>query len=730
MTTRTILLTFAASVAPLYAQQPICPAPAAEVFTALAAPAEAATASPEQRAKVFNALALLPADISDFVVLTQVGGNLLALAESGCLPELEAADVPAELLALDNIALATSPATPATYALLQHALVSLSTLGSTMELAQEWGSAAREGLRDAIVESLLLHADARAALPEGMAEGAHIPASYVVLTSRAGEEEMLQEAYELLLADLQNSDKPGVTAVSDANGFSGVSINVVETYAAELEAATKDMAPRRKEQLLAELGRHPLHLLARRQGNALIVALCEDPQELRLAATPAESLLGTDVLAGCDGLLGKRMIAASHTSAQLAAVGQAVNAQPTYELAAAIGSVFSRLAEQEPEQKEVYEKAAAAVALLNAELQRMSRPVERPTTMQLWSDGHLHLALRGDAQGCGYRKGQLRLATMADAPKTSLYMESTPTELGMTPPESKELLNAAMDAAEGFVLSLASEERAQAATALATVKAFMPELQALAAAGSTVGDGLNGQLALVMDSEHGQLPRPPQGTAAGVEADVPRFAIYAGVSDRNKLSEGWEALRAGAGQVAAKFGMPPEVVNMLPIATRQAGAVTSYSVSLPFFTQDAVPSLAVTDTGVALGSSVNLTTQVAESATGTTPFAGAVFALRFAPLARTLRSLATALDADAEEAEPVASSELRLEREKGEPVACIGGANGPTTLFICSGNADAADQLSTAAAIFEYASTIAEGVYGAATVEDGQHVLRVDIRMK
>ncbi len=733
MTTRTILLTLALSVAPLYAQQP--PPPAAEVFPALVAPLpQETTATPEQRAAVFNSLALLSPEVSDFAVLTRVGDNLLHLAESGKLPEFDAGDLPAELLALDNITLATTPATPATYALLRHALVSLGTVGSSLELAEEWASDARSELSDAIIESLILHADTTSALPEDTAGGTHLPASYIILTTKPGEEALLQECKAHLLSGLQEEGHPGVTPINEENGFSGIRLNVVETYREELEEATQNMAPRRKAQLLDELARHPLCILTRRQGNALIVALCENPQELKLAGTPAESLLSTDKLAACDAHLAQGMIAAACISPELAAIGNAANSQPSIQLVNGISSVFTRLAEQEPANAQAYSKAAAALSFMGSELQKLTRPITRPTFMQLWCDGNLHLTATGDAQGCSYRAGRLSLTSMADAPMTSFYAESTPMELGITPPSSGELLEAAFSAAEGFALTLADEDRAQAEAVLTTAKAFTPEMRSLAAAASTTAEGLDGHVALVVDATHGMLPPISESTPEQTEANIPRFSLYAGVKDRSKLAQGWEALLAAAGQVAAKFGAPPEIVGLLPISSQTVGGIVNYSLALPISTAETIPSLAVSDTGMAFGTSSQLNLKVMESATGTLPFEGCAFALKFAPLAKTLRSLATAIDPNPEEAEPVATSKVRLENHNDTlTVALIGGEDGPTSTFVAAQRSqvqETADQLSTAAAIFEHAAAIADGVYGTSTIKDGQYNLHLEVKMK
>ncbi len=738
MTTRSILVAMAVSLAPLYAQQEAAPASvptsAAQVFTALATPAAAQpAATPEQRAQVFNALALLPQDIADFAVLTQLGDNMKKLAACGKLPAMDASCLPPELLALDNAALASTQATPATYALLQHALVVLNTVADSFTLAYGWASEARQELEDTIIEELVQRADALSTLGDNATEGVHLPASYVVFTSKPGEEAVLQEAAKGILQDIQQPNRPGVTVVNDVNGFSGIHMNVVETYKAELEEATSEMAPRRKEQLLQELAKHPVHILVRQQGNALILGLCEDPQELKLAATPAESLLATDKLAACDATLNKGMIAAVHTSPQLAALGNEINIRPTLRMAEGISTVFTKLAEKEPAHKDAYEKAAAAVNLLSGELGKFIRPVTQPGTMQMWCDGDLHLSATGDAQGCSYSPGTLRLAAMADAPATTFYMESTPVHMGLAPADDKSLLEAVFSAAEGFALTLKPEKRPEAEAALQMAKAFIPDLQALAAAGCTMGSGLDGQVAFVLDAAPGMLPQFSATQPGSVHAEIPRMALYAGVKDRSKLGSGWDEALTAAGQVAAKFGLPPTIIHMLPVARTQVGSAMSYSLALPFSLQGVSPSLAVADTGVALGSSPELNTQVVESATGTAPFAGAVFALKFKPLAQTLRSLATALDPTPEEAEPVADSKVKLDIKDDELVAVVGGEDGPTTLFVQGARSDVqemADKLSTAATIFEYISAMSEGVYGTSTIENGQSTLKVDVKLK
>ncbi len=749
MNTRITLMLMAATVAPLCAQQPATPpAHAAQPFTALAAPATAAPATPEQRAAVFGSLALLPQDISDFLVLPNIGGNLLRLAESGRIPTLPADEAPAELMAIDNLAIATTPATPGTYALLEKALSTLYFMGMGADIIGDWEASARDGLAE------LIHKEMEQALLRDMGvtrEGGldlgdqptHIPASYAILTVKPGQEAMLEQWHAAILANLQGSEEEFISAVNDVNGFSGVRLDLAKlremTQEAETEPDLNDPEQLAEEALKNELGKHTLCVLTRLQGNALILAVCEDPQELKLAATPAESLLATDKVACCDANLDKGMIGASLASPALSELYKTCSSGAMLKLAPVATAIFTKLAEADAANKPAYEQAAAAATFLGNELRNLNPAITRPTTTQVWFDGKLHIRSTADAQGASYLPGTLRLATMAEAPATALYMESTPVKLATPLPDIKVLMEAALDVAHGVSLTLHETEKTQAAGGIATVQAFMPELQSLAAASATIGSGLDGQFAFVLDSAHGPMPAFA-GAEQGAQADVPRLALYAGVSDRSKLGEGWEGIITTAGQVAAKLGGDPAAVSMLPIVPSQQGAVTSYSVALPFFTPDCVPNLSLTDKGLALGSSSLLNAQLVESATGTTPFEGCAISFRFAPLGRSLRSLSTALDPKPEEAKPVAefpdenckdceqSDELICEDcmkqlvEQAQAEAAAEAARTPQE--------KAADDLADAAEFFENAATIVEGIRATSTVEDGQHILNIEVNFK
>ncbi len=682
MTMRTSLLLLAASLAPLYAQQSPAPeAPAAQVSAVSAA---------EQRAAVFSALAQMPANVSEFLVFTNIGGNFLRLAESGKIPDLTVDDLPDELLAIDNAAIASTLATPGTYAYLRALVGCLRTHEGATALASNWGINARDNLTDTIVETLYTQS-MLAAQKEGAAPGQpiRIPATCMVLTCKPGQEALLQTLSEELLPTLQENVGDEVTLVNNENGFSGIRIDLAEMVRESAEEEEEHLAA-----CMQELSKHSLCILLRQQGNALIIALCESPQDLQLPATANESVLSLPFMAEYDAQRNKGMLMAGHLSKECSNFCQSVNNDYLLYLATGVSAVFHTLGEADATAKPTYDKAAAALTQLSQSLHSLTPAIEQATSFQAWCDDNLHFSLSTDAGGYSYAPGKLRLAALADAPQNIFYAETTPICYSGPQINLTQLTEAALSVTEALALTLNESNAAQVNQVLAMSKLFAPELQALVAASSTIGSGLDGQLAVVMDTATGPLPlfaQAPQGATA----DIPRLAIYAGVSDRSQLSSGWDAIMTSAGEAIGKLGGDPNTLSMLPIAATGDAQCMSYYLALPFFTQDTTPSLTVSDTGLSFGTSEKLNHQVVTSATGTTDFAGCVFSCKLAPLAKSFHSLSAAM----------APSTLPKQQK-------------------------AAQDLKEAATVLDQMSTIAESVFGLGTVREGKHIMQVDIELK
>ncbi len=591
--------------------------------------------SAEQRATVFSSLALLPKNVTDFVVLTGAGDTLTRLAQSGTVPGLTPERLTPAQQILDNSALAVI-SDPATHKLLLEKMDVFSRLCGVATLLgkndhdltnlQGCGS-----MVESYANSLLESADISVADIEAI----HLPTCYFVLTVKPGNEEHLRHDFEEALGAMQQSaSEPGVTPFKDINGFSGVSYSL--SQAAELQDAADD------DQKVRDIKKHlrsrNIFVATRLQGNAIILTLCEDPAKVKVADKPSDSVLATGKLLPCDDKLDKGMLLYAYVSKESATFLSRCSMGGLSGLSTGAAETFRKLAQEDAANKLVYDKAAAGTDVLTNAAKQLSAPANAPSTLQLWYDGVLHMQAEGDARGASYKPGTQRLASVAANPATILYAESTPMDRSTTMPGLMELATAFTDMAKGLALTANEQDSRELNEGLVRMEAFTPELQALNEACRTITSGFDGHCAFVMDTTQTSLP-PMMASRGNATAVMPRLGIFAGVADRSRLSQGWDALLTTAGMVAGKLGSDPSIINMLPVVPATSGTTTSYKVAMPFFSADFVPSLTVSDTGFALGTSENLNNQLVSAATGSTPLAGAVFSFRPAPLAGSLKSL-------------------------------------------------------------------------------------------
>ncbi len=749
----------AATVVPAFAQQS---APATQILEKMVAPAQTPAATPEQRAAVFSSMAVLPADLQDFFTFTDIAGNMTRLAGSGAFPDLEVDDLPSEMLALDGATFASHSGNAASYKALARVIAAYCTAGQTEALAGSWARQAAEAaavtIRDTVVQYNKAQVDkAIAAMSE-----VKIHPIYGVLTCKPGNEGMLQEwcaaAVGNVQSDLEEGD--GFEPVDDLNGFSGVKVDLSKAIDTDedLPAEYLERVKDNPEYILGnaaekEVAKRTIYVLFKQQGNALIAVICEDPSEIKLAANPAESVLATDIVAEADANLGKGMIALGHFSPTLLATSGTFSPANVEGLGDAMSGIFTALGSKDAANKAAYDKAAAGVKTAVAQLSPILAQATRPVTMQAWCDSDLHFQFSGDAQGVTYTPSPLRNIEKMAAPNTALYCAITPCTGGPALPSLPKLMDAALDISRGVNLTHANQQTSANAT-LDQIEAVMPEAKEAIASIGTIIDGLDGNIAFVCDSAVAPVP-VLFGSAPGKTASVPRLAWSFGVSDRSKLSQGWDNLVAASGKLIGKLGGNPDSVGMLPIAPSTEGDVTHYSVIMPFFNKDTfVPTLAVSDSGLVAGTSTTLNTELIQPATTSANFAGGVFMLRFEPLAAMLDSLGDALaeETPAKGASGARRAQAQVVTAEGEQVVVEIDEDDDEVEVEYEDDYDEdadydedydyedvapkspqqrrSENLKEAAEFFRDCNRVVEGIYATSTTENGHSVLRVDVKLR
>ena len=307
MNMRTTLMLMAATVAPVYAQQPTDSA--AQVYTSLATPAPATTATAAQRAAAYPALALIPANVEALFTLNNIGNTARALGE------IVGDAAPDELLSLQSLAIASGAGTiDSLQALVPWLAKSQLEVNIHLNL---WTSSTADPAKSIITRMVNDYVDATNKAALANMSQVKLPPIYAVLTTEAGNEGMLQEWLNLAIQGMQEDinpdDEDEVRTAYEANGFAGISIKLKGSefvspgydYNEETGELTRKELTEEQKAISAELDKRTVYVLLRREGNALQAVVCEDPSAIVQPTKPEESVLASDKLAGADANLSK-----------------------------------------------------------------------------------------------------------------------------------------------------------------------------------------------------------------------------------------------------------------------------------------------------------------------------------------------------------------------------------------------------------------------------------------
>ena len=641
MNIRTTLMLMAATVAgPVSAQQP------AEVYTTLAAPATA-TATVEQRAAAMPALAVMPADCDVCFTFTNIQAFIGQLHSLNVISAEDMEYMPEELKAINSIALAGGKGMAATFNSLMR-LYNCYSAGELMpslkQIVAETAPEYKDTLKSEVEKAIAANIQEFKSL---LAEGKIAPA-YGVLVVNPGYESMIAEWYDMVIGEMEEeaADESELEFVN-INGYSGLKIQV------EAEEQPSPWDDAYDTAISQEVAKRSLYVLFKLEGDKIIAVVCEDPAQINTAATAQESILGTDKLAKADSKLDQGLNMAFYASTDSVNVYYNANGSHVTEIGKTVEAMFSALAAKGDAKQATFAAAAKGMGtFINTWTGLTTHTAKQPSSIFFsWNDNGMEIDSYADNMGYTIKPGKLSLLNKAADPNTIVYAEAA--YLSDYPlPQLGNLIDAGVEIADGIIALAPEQEQGPAAAKMAMVKAFLPEAKQAVEALGTVVSGMDNTMGLVIDN--GATMPVLLGGKPGNTTAFPRIAFYSGVSDRAKLSAGWDSLMGVAGKVAEKLGYSAATVNMLPIVPKMVGNSTSYSIALPWFSEDLVPNLTVSDSAFVVGSSSNLNAEIAATATGSLEFPGGVCTIKFAPLATMLRSLADDM-ADRAEAEATAA---------------------------------------------------------------------------
>ncbi len=137
---------------------------------------------------------------------------------------------------------------------------------------------------------------------------------------------------------------------------------------------------------------------------------------------------------------------------------------------------------------------------------------------------------------------------------------------------------------------------------------------------SAACDGLGGEKALVLDLK-GAVPAVPGAPAALIEkGNLPRISFLAPVSDRTKLATAWQEANSAITSILESAGEDTgtPIPMQTPMSTKENGD-TTWFFPLPFFTDNFLPSVTVSDDLYAVSTSKTQALDLFKAARKATP---------------------------------------------------------------------------------------------------------------
>ncbi len=651
MNMRTTLILMAATMAPIYAQEPA--ENSAQIYARLAAPTTVTTATVEQRAAAYPALSIIPADVESVLTVNRI--SEICMGVSAALEASAEREVPAELGMLDSFTIATGKGSAELY---KHIAAIYAYNSDEAEQVHDfftrWSKNAATPVGAVINKPILAYINAAKSAAISSIENLKLPSFYSVVTVKPEGEQMLGEWQQIAVSnmreDIGEEYDDGMREIYSNNGYEGIKItlkgdsfiNPDVDYDYETDTITKK--PLNDVQLAARkaIDGRTIYVGLKQEGTKLIAVVTENEADFALPTDAAASLLGTDKLCKADANLTKSPYMLCYATPGINFSSYEIQTAPFVGIPTLIKDIFTELAAQPGDNQTTWAGAAKGAELLSNVVKALIQPTATvPNIVQVWAEGStLQLQYDGNTKGKTYLPGKLSLTSVPDKPGTIFYTESSPVSFNIGA-GCGEIVDAIVSVVDGMIATVPAKDQAEIVPQVAMAKQFLPDVKELCAAIGNIGEGMGNSTALTIDSA-GNMPMLLGGTP-GNKTAIPRICFYAGVTDRSKLSSGWNSIVKIAGNIAGKLDQDPAIVNMLPIVPSQSGNLISYTVAMPWFTPDMVPCVAVSDTTFTAGTSSAYNAEIAAAATGNTAFTGSVCTLKFNQMASTARGIAREL---------------------------------------------------------------------------------------
>lgn len=400
-----------------------------------------------------------------------------------------------------------------------------------------------------------------------------------------------------------------VSIEKNGKKFEGSKISgakIAESMEKSREDVESELGKEATDQLIQAMSKKDLIVASGTVDEYVVLFLGSSVDDLKLAATPAESLVGTDALAFTDGYVTKDLAALLY--------GQKESADKILAHAGGLSSMTNGLRDGLAGSEGLGDtRDLEALFQLVGEREAALRKLGTNNAsgiVAFFEEGLKIESFGGYDQGMFDWKSPNKLSNLGDS--SDVLMFANMTINAEYDEKATAYIESILETAYAITMKVAEvpTENADMVQFQEMAKMFdtqfRPDVVSLWEAMSTYSDGLDKESAIIVDLKGGApaVPGIPQPVIDG--AKVPRVTMIAPVTDRSKVSGSWDEVNKTLTGTLAKISqMTGQDIPMQKPMSSEKDDKTTWFFPLPFFTDDFLPSVTVSDKWLATSTSKN-----------------------------------------------------------------------------------------------------------------------------
>ncbi len=586
---------------------------AASIYRSLVTPPAKAQANALHRAESYPSLAFLPAEVDALLALNIQPAKAAAVmstpivkaAAAGAAPAAGPFEKPEIAERVRSFALGVDAANTqslATYLPIYSYMVSRK---EGMELSQSWANSAVEDYAGTIRKIRFSQSRGASLAAVSKLKTTTLKPIYAVVTVNYESRNYLPGMMSECIAAAKG---PGAEAVNE-NGYKGWK------YSAAALLPDVHYADTIGNQLKNAFSAKSVYQLYKIEDNALVMVICENPADCKIATTSKESVLNTGKLSFADYTINREGVGLLYATPELTNLFTAYSNTNVNVMSGFFSQAFKALSAENKEKATIFNSAARGAVALGDWLNSFGpQKCAKPFTVVAWRmpSGAIHIRIRQDACGASYAAGKLALTRFGASSKTVFYTESTP----YTPAKKASIPDLIVHAANfyaAFDTTTAEGETTETGSQL--VRRLYSPMAALKSVGKALG-------------------KSSAWTVFNVKG-APHISYYSTYSDTKALTRAGERM---ASTVAVLLGVKTKGLYK----ARKGKRATSININLPQEFAVGKPNVLVTSNSIAIGSLPALNNLVLKHARGNMSFTGSVYSIRPAALASIVGAAAAA----------------------------------------------------------------------------------------